>query len=154
MILSFMSAHSRSHSTNTRLCSPAVVWKHDPHSLSAEPKGAQFPSHGIRGENESNPHSHPLPAAGRAAGSKLFTPPCWAISTLTPLERSSSFKGSAALCYCTTAYIHLAHRGIIIKQSKGWPEKVTLVLQAKKKRQNCWPKMASPFTISYYTLYA
>lgn len=107
--------------------------------LSADPKWAQSPTHGIRGENESNPHSHPLPRTGRAAGPKLLpeptpavTPPCWVISLLPPLERSSSFKGPAALCYCITAHIHLAHRSIIIKQSKGWPEKVNLVLQTKK----------------------
>lgn len=70
--------------------------------------------------------------------------------TRAALERSSSFKGSAALCYCVTAYIHLAHRGILIKQSKRQPEEDTLVLQAKKNGKTTglkWPVPSlSPIT--------
>lgn len=144
MLLSFMSAHSRSHSTNTRICSPAVVWKHDPHSSHSvlNQNGYNSPATECERKMNCNAHSHPLSTEGRAAGPRLSQAVhSWCHSAVlchlhTHTSGVQPWRQAAAskvqhFSIVSTAYIHLASRSIIIKQSKGWPEKVTLVLQDK-----------------------
>lgn len=156
MILSFMSAHSRSHSSNTRICSPAVVWKHNPHSVPpCWTKTGTIPQpRNQEGKMRATPI--PIPPNSRE-GSWTQTPAqavhsCCHCCVTGPSPRShltraaleekqqlQRFSSSLLLCY---SIYRLSQRGVLIEQSKGQPEEGTLVLQAKKNGKTTglkWP---------------
>lgn len=149
MLLSFMSAPSRSHSTNTRICSPAVVRMHDPHSSHSVLNQNGYNSQAMESEGKMNcnSHSHTLSTAGRPRLSQAIH--SWRCSAVlchlhSHISGAQLWRQAAApkvqhfSIIVSTAYIHLAPRSIITKQSKGWPEKVTLVLQDKKMAKLRW----------------